>query len=43
MDSGKSEEENNEVSVRLRDTTENQTMALDAFVAQILDEIKNKK
>ena len=40
---GKSEEENNEVSVRLRDTTENQTMALDAFVAQILDEIKNKK
>ena len=40
---GKSEEENNEISVRLRDTTENQTMALDAFVAQILDEIKNKK
>ena len=40
---GKSEEENNEVSVRLRDTTENQTMALDAFVAQILDEIKNKE
>ena len=40
---GKSEEENNEVSVRLRDTTENQTMALDAFVAQVLDEIKNKK
>ena len=40
---GKSEEENNEVSVRLRDTTENQTMALDAFGAQILDEIKNKK
>ena len=40
---GKSEEENGEVSVRLRDTTENETMSLDAFVSKIKDEIKNKK
>ena len=40
---GKSEEENGEVSVRLRDTTENETMSLDAFLTKVLDEIKNKK
>lgn len=39
---GKSEEENGEVSVRLRDTTENQTMTLDAFIAKVCDEIKNR-
>ena len=40
---GKSEEENGQVSVRLRDTTENETMELDAFVSKVVEEIKTRK
>jgi len=40
---GAQEAENGTVSVRRRDTVENETMALDAFIANTLSEIKEKK
>ena len=40
---GKSEEENEEVSVRMRDMTENETMGLAEFVEKIAKEIKERK
>ncbi len=40
---GAQEAENGTVSVRRRDTVENETMALDAFTANTLTEIKEKK
>lgn len=40
---GAQEEENGTVAVRKRDTTENQTMSLEAFVEMILEEVSEKK